>query len=72
MLPSEPARRATQHKVENEAKLLKEAEKPLELTIWDKKLSSKNKNKHSFSTLIYLLGKRKKMHKTIKETSGDQ
>ena len=27
----------TQHKVENEAKLLKQAEKPFELTIWGKK-----------------------------------
>ena len=34
-----------QHKVENEAKLLKQAEKPLELTIWEKNLI---KEKHHF------------------------
>ena len=31
----------TQHKVENEAKLLQQAEKPLELTIWKKYLHKK-------------------------------
>ena len=34
----------TQHKVENEAKLLKQAEKPLELTIWEKIFIQKNRN----------------------------
>ena len=34
----------TQHKVENEAKLLKQAEKPLELTIWEKIFIQKTRN----------------------------
>ena len=34
----------TQHKIENEVKLLKQAEKPLELTIWEKIFIQKNRN----------------------------
>ena len=37
----------TQYKVENGAKLLKQAEKPLELTVWGKNLHPK-KQKHHF------------------------
>ena len=42
----------TQHKVENEAKLLKQTEKPLELTILEKIFIQK---KQTFSILIYLM-----------------
>ena len=56
-----------QHKLENEAKLLKQAEKPLELTIWEKKIFIQ-KRETSFSILIYLMKKKIdfKIHKTIK------
>ena len=47
----------TQHKVENEAKLLKQAEKSLELTIWGKKNLHPKRTKTSFLTLIYLMKK---------------
>ena len=51
----------TQHKVENEAKLLKQAEKPLELIIWEKIFIKKKRNRiqkiHNSSTTASMLPK---------------
>ena len=47
----------TQHKVENEAKLLKQAEKSLELTIWEKIFIQKNRNIIFNFDILYLMKK---------------
>ena len=51
----------TQHKVEYEAKLLKQAEKPLQLTIWGKNLHPKKPDIPDEKKFDF------KIHKTIKK-----